>query len=39
VRTLVTKHATERIEFSEFEKLMSGQSFIKRVLENNVVIS
>jgi len=38
VNNLDVKQANDRIEFEEFEALIGGTNFIKRVLERDTVI-
>ena len=38
INALESKAPKDPIDFQEFEYLLSGQNFIKRVLENNLVI-
>ena len=38
INALEVKSPKDPIDFQEFEYLLSGQNFIKRVLENNLVI-
>ena len=38
INALESKAPKDPIDFQEFEYLLSGQNFIKRVLENNLVV-
>ena len=38
VKKLNAKHIHDHIEFEEFEELLCGHSFIKRVLERNLIV-
>lgn len=38
IRALEAKHTKDHIEFAEFDHIISGHNFIKRVLENTLII-